>query len=203
MKDFMPEISGDKQKDLAFVAYIDRLKNVIRVNALFDGSRAENTAEHSWHAATSALVLAPYADEDVDIDRVIRMLLIHDLIEIEAGDIFAYADPEVLAQQEQLEIEAAEIVFTQISSPRGEKLRALWDEFEARITPDAKFAKAIDRLLPIYSNIYNGGELWKQHKVSLAQVQENVAIIREGSTRLGDLVGELVLMAAQEGFLRT
>jgi len=199
----MSEIIGNLKKDLAFVAYIDRLKNVIRVNALFDGSREENTAEHSWHAATSALILAPYANEDVDIDRVIRMLLIHDLIEIEAGDIFAYADPEVLAQQEQLEIEAAEVVFTQISSPQGENLRALWDEFEARITPDAKFAKAIDRLLPIFSNIYNGGEIWKQRKVSLAQVQENVAIIREGSSRLADLVNELVLMAAQEGLLRT
>lgn len=199
----MSEIIGNLKKDLAFVAYIDRLKNVIRVNALFDGSREENTAEHSWHAATSALILAPYANEDVDIDRVIRMLLIHDLIEIEAGDIFAYADPEVLAQQEQLEIEAAEVVFTQISSPQGENLRALWDEFEARITPDAKFAKAIDRLLPIFSNIYNGGEIWKQREVSLAQVQENVAIIREGSSRLADLVNELVLMAAQEGLLRT
>ncbi len=199
----MPEITSNIKKDLAFVAYIDRLKNVIRVNALFDASREENTAEHSWHAATSALILAPYADENINIDRVIRMLLIHDLIEIEAGDIFAYADPEILAQQEQLEKEAAEVVFTQISSPRDEELRALWDEFEARITPDAKFAKAIDRLLPIYSNIYNGGELWKQHKVSLAQVQENVAIIRDGSTRLADLMDELVLMAAKEGFLRT
>lgn len=197
------ETTKKLKKDLAFIAYIDRLKNVIRVNALFDASRAENTAEHSWHAATSALILAPYAEGDVDIDRVIRMLLIHDLIEIEAGDIFAYAEPEVLAQQEQLENEAAEVVFTQVSSPRGEELRALWDEFEARITPDAKFAKAIDRLLPIYSNIYNGGELWKQHKVSLAQVQENVAIIREGSARLADLVDELVLMAAQEGLLIT
>ena len=199
----MSEFSKDLKKDLAFIAYIDRLKNVIRVNALFDTSREENTAEHSWHAATSAMILAPYADEAVDIDRVIRMLLIHDLIEIEAGDFFAYADPEVLAKQEKLELEAAEVVFTQISSPRDKEFRALWDEFEARITPDAKFAKAIDRLLPIYSNIYNGGELWKQHKVRLAQVQQNVTIIREASAQLADLVDELVLMAAREGFLIT
>lgn len=203
MKDSISEDTRKLKKDLAFIAYIDRLKNVIRVNALFDASRAENTAEHSWHAATSAMILAPCADKNVDIDRVIRMLLIHDLVEIEAGDFFAYADPEVLAKQEQLETKAAEVVFTQISSPRDEELRALWDEFEARITPDAKFAKAIDRLLPIYSNIYNGGELWKEHKVSLAQVQENVTIIREASTQLADMVDELVLMAAQEGLLRT
>ena len=199
----MSEITKKLKKDLAFIAYIDRLKNVIRMNALFDGSRQENTAEHSWHAATSALALAQYADEDVNIDRVVRMLLIHDLVEIEAGDFFAYAPPEVLAKQEKLENEAAEVVFTQISSPQGEDWRVLWDEFEARITPDAKFAKAIDRLLPIFSNVYNGGELWKQNKVSLKQVQANVDIIREASTRIADMVDELVLMAAKEGYLST
>ena len=199
----MSEITKKIKKDLAFIAYIDRLKNVIRVNALFDGSRPENTAEHSWHAATSALALAPYADEDVDIDRVIRMLLIHDLVEIEAGDFFAYAPPEVLAKQEKLENEAAEVVFAQLSSPQDKEWRALWDEFEARITPDAKFAKAIDRLLPIFSNIYNGGDLWKQNKVTLAQVQANVDIIRDASPQLADMVDELVLMAAKEGFLIT
>lgn len=203
MKESTADMAGELKKDLAFVAYIDRLKNVIRVNALFDGSREENTAEHSWHAATSALVLYRYADADVDIDRVIRMLLIHDLVEIEAGDTFAYADPAVLAQQEQLEIDAAEMIFNKISSPQGETLRTLWDEFEARVTPDAKFAKAIDRLLPIFSNIYNGAEIWKQRQVSLSQVQQNIAIIRDGSTRLADLMDQLVIQAAEEGFLVT
>jgi putative hydrolases of HD superfamily len=196
-----PAIGGDIQKDLAFIAYIDRLKNVIRVNALFDGSREENTAEHSWHAATSALILAPYANEAVDLDRVIRMLLIHDLIEIEAGDTFAYADPEVLAQQELLEIEAAEVIFNQIRSPLKEELRALWDEFEARVTADAKFAKAIDRLLPIYSNIHNGGAIWKQRQVALQQVLANIAIIREGSSQLADWAERMANTAADQGIL--
>lgn len=184
-----------------FIAYIDRLKNVIRVNGLFDGSREENTAEHSWHAAMSALILAPYANEMVDIDRVIRMLLIHDLIEIEAGDTFAYDDPDVLARQEQIEIEAAAIVFNQIGSPLGEELRTLWDEFEARISPDAKFAKAIDRFLPIYSNIHNGGAIWQERGVSLQQVLKNIVIIREGSTQLADIAEEMVVNAAQQGIL--
>lgn len=197
----MPESTDPLQFDLNFIAYIDRLKNVIRVNALFDGSREENTAEHSWHAATSALVLAPYANEAVDHDRVIRMLLIHDLIEIEAGDTFAYADPEELAQQEQLEIDAARVVFSQIRSPLAEELRNLWDEFEARVTADAKFAKAIDRLLPIYSNIHNGGEIWKQRKVRLQQVLANIAIIRDGSTQLADWAEEMAKAAAEEGIL--
>lgn len=198
----MPESTGDIHQDLEFVAYIDRLKNVIRVNGLFDGSRAENTAEHSWHAALSALILAPYANQVVDIDRVIRMLLVHDLIEIEAGDTFAYADSAVLARQEQIEIEAAEVVFNQMSFHLGDQLRALWDEFEARVTPDAMFAKAIDRFLPVYSNIHNGGEIWRHHGVSLQQVLQNIAIIREGSTQLADLAEDMVTAAAQQGILK-
>ena len=184
-----------------FIAYIDRLKNVIRVNGLFDGSREENTAEHSWHAAVSALVLAPYANETIDIDRVVRMLLIHDLIEIEAGDTFTYDDPDVLARQEQIEIEAAAIVFNQIGSPLGKELRTLWDEFEARISPDAKFAKAIDRFLPIYSNIHNGGAIWQARGVRLQQVLQNITIIRDGSNQLADIAEEMVINAGQKGIL--
>ena len=188
---------------LGFIAYIDQLKNVIRVNALFDGSREENTAEHSWHAALSALILAPHANQAVDIDRVIRMLLIHDLIEIEAGDTFAYADPDELARQEEIETEAAEVVFGRLCSPLDVELRALWDEFEARISPDAKFAKAIDRFMPIYSNIHNGGEIWKQRGVRLEQVLQNITIIREGSTQLADAAKAMAVNAAQNGILST
>ena len=184
-----------------FIAYVDRLKNVIRVNGLFDGSREENTAEHSWHAAVSALALAPYANETIDIDRVVRMLLIHDLIEIEAGDTFTYDDPDVLARQEQIEIEAAAIVFNQIGSPLGKELRTLWDEFEARISPDAKFAKAIDRFLPIYSNIHNGGAIWQARGVRLQQVLQNITIIRDGSNQLADIAEEMVINAGQKGIL--
>lgn len=202
-KESSPEMREGLQTDLAFVAYLDQLKNVIRVNALFDGSREENTAEHSWHAALSALILAPYADEKVDMDKVIRMLLIHDLIEIEAGDTFAYDDPAVLARQEEIEIEAAEVVFNQIRSPLDKELLMLWDEFEARISPEAKFAKAIDRFLPIYSNIHNGGEIWRQRVVSLAQVRGNIDIIREGSTQLADMADRMAAEAAQKGILAT
>lgn len=197
----MPDTISPLPEEIAFIAYIDGLKNVIRVNKLFDGSREENTAEHSWHAALSALVLAPYANEPVDIDKVIRMLLIHDLIEVEAGDTFAYDRPDVLAQQEQLEIDAALVVFGKVRPPLGEEMRALWDEFEARVTPESKFAKAIDRFMPIYSNIHNGGEIWVQRGVSLQQVRGNIAIIREGSSQLADLAEEMVTKAAQEGIL--
>jgi putative hydrolase of HD superfamily len=185
-----------------FIAYIDQLKNVIRMNGLYDGSRKENTAEHSWHAALSAVILSGYADEAVDVNRVGIMLLVHDLIEIEAGDVFIY-DPEAIAGQAQAELEAAEIVFNKLPPHLRDKLKSLWEEFEARVTPESRFAKAIDRFVPIYSNICNGGYSWRDYGISVAQVQKNIAIIREGSVQLADLTEQMVLDAVNEGWLTT
>lgn len=186
--------------ELQFIAYIDKLKSVERKNALFDGSRDENVAEHSWHAALSALLLKDYPDEPVDINLVIRMLLVHDLVEIEAGDAFIY-DPEELAQQEEAEREAAEIVFSKLPPDQVQLFKDLWDEFESRQTPESRFAKAIDRFMPIYSNIGNGGFLWRTFGITRAQIRVNIAIIREGSSRLADLADRMVDQAVEEGRL--
>jgi putative hydrolase of HD superfamily len=185
-----------------FIAYIDQLKGVVRQNGLFDGTRPENTAEHSWHAALSAIVLAPYANEPVDIDRVTRMLLIHDLIEIEAGDTFVY-DAEGLAAQEAAELKAAELVFGRLPQPLDRELRALWDEFEAHQTPDAKFAKAVDRFMPLFSNIHNGGVSWLPHGITKAQVIEICHIIQDGSEALWTLSEQMLDEAEAKGWLRT
>jgi putative hydrolase of HD superfamily len=185
-----------------FIAYVDQLKGVIRQNGLFDGSRSENTAEHSWHAALSALVLEPFANEPVDINRVTRMLLIHDLIEIEAGDTFVY-DTEGLAAQEAAELHAAEVVFGRLPQPLGRDLRALWDEFEARRTPDAKFAKSIDRFMPLFSNIRNGGSSWLPHGITKAQVIEICHIIEDGSEALWALSEQMLDDAEAKGWLRS
>ncbi|MDY6873964.1 MAG: HD domain-containing protein [Chloroflexota bacterium] len=185
-----------------FIAYVDQLKGVIRQNGLFDDSRSENTAEHSWHAALSAIVLSPYANEPVDIDRVTRMLLIHDLIEIEAGDTFVY-DGEGLAAQETAELKAAEIVFGRLPQPLGRELRTLWDEFEARQTADAKFAKAVDRFMPLFSNIRNGGSSWLPHGITKAQVIEICHIIQDGSETLWALSEDMLDDAEARGWLRT
>jgi len=126
----MPE-NQSLQEIIEFISYIDQLKNVIRKNGLHDASREENTAEHSWHAALSALLLAPYADQALDIDKVIKMLLIHDLVEIEAGDTFVYDRKEV-AKQGLSEAEAADIILNKLPEQQGEMLQNLWDEFEAR-----------------------------------------------------------------------
>jgi putative hydrolase of HD superfamily len=184
-----------------FIAYADQLKNVIRRNGLFDGSRRENTAEHSWHAAISAQVLAPFANAPVDADRVTKMLLIHDLIEIEAGDTYAY-DVEARSKQEAAEEQAAEIVFGRMPEPKGVELRALWDEFEARETPDAKFAKAIDRFMPLYSNYTNGGFSWSSVKVSKEQIMEVCWIIEEGSETLWALTLEMLDEGVNKGWIK-
>jgi len=188
------------QETIGFISYIDQLKNVTRKNALHDRSREENTAEHSWHAALSGLLLAPYADQPVDIDKVVKMLLIHDLIEIEAGDTFVYDQKEVTGQ-DQAETKAAEIVFGKLSDEQGDKLSTLWEEFETRESPEAKFAKAIDRFLPFYSNIINKGYSWQPFNVTQSQVQEVASIIKDGSSKLWELVEEMLDYAVDEGYL--
>lgn len=196
-------LAGDPsfKKTVDFIAYVDKLKSVIRQNGLHDDSRAENTAEHSWHAALSAVLLEPYANFPVDIDKVSKMLLIHDLIEIEAGDTFVYND-EALAQQEQAEQTASHIVFGQLPPDQGEELKSLWDEFEARQTPEAKFAKAVDRFLPLFSNFHNKGYSWRIHDVSQSQVRNICHIIEDGSAILWDLTEKMIDDAVEQGFLK-
>lgn len=187
-------------KHIEFIAYIDNLKGIIRKNWLFDGSREENTAEHSWHTAMSAIVLAPYANAPMDVNKVTQMLLIHDLIEIEAGDTFVY-DTAMMAEQEKAEILAAELVFSHLPEKDANRLRILWEEFEMRETPEAKFAKAIDRFMPLYSNICNGGFSWRSYGISAAQVRNVCSIIRDGSIQLWDLTDKMIKDAVKEGFL--
>ena len=190
----------DFQISIDFIAYIDQLKSVIRKNGLHDGSRAENTAEHSWHAALAAQILAPFANEPVDVDKVSRMLLIHDLVEIEAGDTFIY-DEESAAQQDFAEQQAAIEVFGRLPSAQGKPLKVLWEEFEARETPEAKFAKAIDRFMPLFSNANNTGYSWMPHKISRQQVIDRCWIIQEGSQQLWALTKELLDEGVKNGSL--
>jgi putative hydrolase of HD superfamily len=183
-----------------FIGYIDQLKHVTRKNALHDRSREENTAEHSWHAALSALLLAPYADQPVDVNKVVKMLLIHDLVEIEAGDTFVY-DKQEVAKQVNTENDAAALIFNRLPDEQGKILRNLWDEFETRETPEAKFAKSIDRFLPLYSNIINRGYSWLPYKVTQTHVREINSIIKDGETGLWELVEDMLDEAVQEGYL--
>src|ERR1700730_13185888 len=142
---------------LRFLLEADKLKTVFRQSTLIDASRKENSAEHSWHLALMALVLRDHSPPGTDLSRVIAMLLLHDLVEIDAGDLFLYAGAQAQARQEVAEHAAADRIFALLPPPQAEAFRALWDEFEERRTQEAKFARALDRLQPMLANYQTGG----------------------------------------------
>ncbi len=157
----------------AFLQEIDRLKRILRATPISDNSRPENSAEHSWHIAMYALVLSDQADPEVDISRVLRMLLLHDIVEIDAGDmpIHAAHDADAQAAKERV---AADRLFGLLPADQARAFRALWDEFEAAETPDAVFAKAIDRVQPLLLNLVSGGGSWAEYDVTLEQIDTRV-----------------------------
>jgi putative hydrolase of HD superfamily len=168
---------------MAFLMEADRLKGVARATRLTDGSRLENSAEHSWHLALFALVLAPHAPRGVDRDRVIRMILLHDLVEIDAGDapVFGALDGTKAAAERA----AADRLFAMLPEAQGAELRELWEEFEAAATPDARFAKALDRFQPPNQNLANEGGSWIDYAVDEAAVRARIGpAIRIGAPAL-------------------
>ncbi|WP_322865828.1 HD family hydrolase [Aquicoccus sp. G2-2] len=171
MTDRAPQTRLDAQ--MAFLIEADRLKSILRANALCDGSRRENSGEHSWHVALYALTLAEHAPEGVNTDRVIKMLLLHDLIEIDAGDapIFGDYDAAALASAEAA---AATRIFGLLPPDQAAGFRALWDEFEASETPDARFAKALDRMQPPNQNLAADGGTWIAYKTEYDQFTARV-----------------------------
>jgi putative hydrolase of HD superfamily len=179
----------------------DRLKTVTRQSRITDGSRHENSAEHSWHLALMALVLAGHAPPGTDMGRVLAMVVLHDMVEIDAGDLFLYSDSAAQARQEKAERTAADRIFTLLPVPQAAQLRALWDEFEERRTPEARFARALDRLQPMLLNMRTGGGTWVAHGVTLEQVLAKVALIEDGSASLGRYAREMIAAAVAQGFL--
>lgn len=188
-------------QQLEFAAETGRLKGVLRQTRLAGLARRENSAEHSWHIALMALTLAEHAPAGTDISRVIAMLLAHDLVEIDAGDLFVYADQEQQARQQQAEVAAADRIFALLPAGQAASLRALWDEFEERRTPEARFARAIDRLQPMLENLRVGGGTWKEHHVTADQVLAKVALIEDGSAELGRYARNMVADAVRTGLL--
>ena len=164
--------TGDESplaRRLRFALEADRLKTVLRRTRLVDGSRRENSAEHSWHLALYALTLGPHAPPGTDVGRAVAMLLLHDVVEVRAGDTFAY-DAGALAGQHAREALAADELFGMLPAPQAGEFRALWDEFEAGETATARFANALDRLQPMMQNDANGGGTWREHGVTRAAV---------------------------------
>ena len=167
-------MSADRiDKQVAFLTEVDRLKSIERATTLGDGTRFENSAEHSWHVALYALILTEQARPDVEISRVIKMLLIHDLVEIDAGDapIFGQYDAEKLADEEA---KAARRIFGLLPADQASELLDLWNEFEAAATPDAQFARSMDRFQPPNQNLASGGGSWKDYGVDLNRIEARV-----------------------------
>ena len=157
------------QKQFAFILEIDKEKSTLRQTLKSDGVSRENDAEHAWHMAIMTLLLAEYAAEPVDVLRTISMLLIHDLVEIDAGDTYAYDEQGKMTQRER-ELAAADRVFGLLPGDQGAKMRALWDEFEAGETAEARFAAAMDRIQPMMLNAATDGQKWKENGVSLSKI---------------------------------
>jgi putative hydrolase of HD superfamily len=178
------DVSARLAAQFDFLAEADRLKSVLRGTTLHDASRRENSAEHSWHIMLYALTLAEHAERPVNIDRVLRMLLLHDLVEIDAGDapIHGSHDAETQAKIEEA---AAERIFGLLPPDQAATFRALWDEFEAAETDDAIFAKSVDRVQPVVSNLESGGATWNSYAVTPDQLETRVgAKVRRGAPAL-------------------
>ncbi|TDT77682.1 putative hydrolase of HD superfamily [Litoreibacter halocynthiae] len=177
-------MSDKLSRQFAFLNEADKLKSVLRGTTLCDSSRRENSGEHSWHIALYAMVLAEHAERPVNIDRVIKMLLLHDLVEIDAGDnpIHGDHDPVEMARVEQT---AADRIFGLLPPLQASEFRTIWEEFEAAETDDAVFAKSIDRVQPVVANLETGGGTWPEYNVTPEQLDHRVGVkVRRGAPAL-------------------
>jgi len=190
------------EKQLEFLREIDKAKSVFRNTILLDSSRRENDAEHSWHMAVCAMLFLEYLNEPVrDVGRLLKMIMLHDIVEIYAGDTFAYGS-DVSSQQER-ELVAADKIFCILPENQAKEFRALWDEFEAYITPEAKCARLVDTFMPIYHNYMTKGIKWRELGVTKDKVLVRCTQIKKGSTELYHFISGVIDDAVQKGYLPT
>jgi putative hydrolases of HD superfamily len=173
------------EQQFDFLREIDKEKEIVRQTYLASASRKEGDAEHAWHMAIMTLLLSEYANEEIDVLKTVSMLLIHDLVEIDAGDTYAYDESGKTTQRER-EVKAADRIFGLLPADQGQKMRALWEEFEARETPEAKFARTMDCIQPLMLNDASDGRSWAEHGVHLSQVLGRNERTAEGAQALWD-----------------
>lgn len=188
------------KKDIDFIVELDKMKSIMRQTTLMDGSKHENDAEHSWHIAVMAMVLQEYSNAPIDVCKVIKMLLVHDLVEIYAGDTFCY-DLEGNKSKKDRELEAADKLYSILDEDKGKELRSLWDEFEEMETNEAIFAAAMDRMQPLFSNYYSGGGTWKKFNVKKEDVYKRIAPIEKASDELWKYVTNMIEDAVKKGYI--
>jgi len=189
------------EKQIQFILEIDKLKSIARRTYLMNAERHENTAEHSWHLAIMAILLAEHANETVDVARVVKMVLIHDVVEIDAGDTYYY-DAVGLRDKAERERHAADRLFGMLPADQEKELRELWEEFEACQSADARFASALDRFIPQLHNYHTQGKSWSDHGITAERIIERNACMAEGSAKLWECAQALLDDAVAKGFLR-
>lgn len=188
-------------KQISFIKEIDKIKYIQRKTKLFNSDRPENDAEHSWHLAMMAIVLAEHADTPVDVLKVVKMVLIHDIVEIDAGDTFIYDNEKSHSNTDNERI-AAQRIFGLLPQDQAHELIAIWEEFEAGLSNEAKFAKAMDRLEPLLQNTSNNGGTWKEFDVDYSKVYEKKKVVKEGSTTLWNYAENLLNESVAKGILK-
>ncbi len=188
-------------QQIEFIKEIDKLKYILRKTKLFNSNRNENDAEHSWHLAVMAIVLAEHANEPVDILKVVKMLLVHDIVEIDAGDTFIYDTQKNHTNTEEERL-AANRIFGLLPPEQKEELIQIWEEFETGETAEAKFAKAMDRLEPLLQNSANNGGTWNEAGVNYEKVYKKKSVIKNGSTTIWEYAEKLINDGVEKGILK-
>lgn len=192
--------SKELLQQLDFIKEIDKIKYIQRKTKLFNSDKNENDAEHSWHLAMMTIVLAEHSNEPIDVLKVIKMVLIHDVVEIDAGDIFIYDENKSHSNTEE-ERAAANRIFGLLPKRQSDELISIWEEFEAGETKEAKFARAMDRLEPLLQNVSNDGGTWKEFGVSYSKVYEKKQVIAGGSKLIWDFAENLINESVCKGIL--
>lgn len=188
------------KKDIEFIVELDRMKSILRQTSLIGEDKREDDAQHSWHIAVMTMVLSDYSNKEFDVNRAIKMLLIHDLVELYAGDTFCY-DAKGNEDKSERELAAADRVFGMLDKSKGSFLRELWDEFEEMETPEAKFAASMDRLQPMLNNYYNGGGTWRKFGVAQQDILKRIGPLKETSDQLWQFVENMIEDAYQKGLI--
>ncbi|MDF3027658.1 MAG: metal dependent phosphohydrolase [Fluviicola sp.] len=194
-------LSDKLAKQIDFIKEIDKVKYIQRKTKLFNSDRNENDAEHSWHLALMALILTEHSNERIDILKVIKMVLIHDIVEIDAGDTFIYDSQKNHSNTDEERL-AAQRIFGLLPQEQRDELIAIWEEFEAGESPEAKFARSMDRLEPLLQNISNNGGTWNEFGVNYDKVYEKKQIIKEGSETLWNFAEGLINDSVEKGILK-
>ena len=190
------------KKQLNFLIEIDQVKNILRMTSIADGSRRENDAEHSWSLAMMAVLFAEYVDDQIDLLKVIKMVLIHDLVEIHAGDTFCF-DEAGMQDKEAREQASADKIFGLLEHDQGQELRQLWEEFESCETLEAEYAAMLDRLQPLIMNYINEGGTWTQHQISVEQVyKRNQITLEKGPQVFKDFIHEVIEECVAKGYIK-